>query len=336
MEYVNYVAYAVALLPVGMLVMAGAQEVINVTFYSPGVKKTFNSKNVVITGGSQGLGLALAKLVRKNGGNVTIIARDEKKLQVAKKEIEKVSSPASDATVSYIPSDVTDRSRIGKAIEDIANDQGGIDVLVCAAGMALPQLIGVMPEDSCQKHVNLNYLGFVNTAISALELGGMKETGKGIIVGVGSTCSVMGFAGYTQYCGSKYAIKGFCDAVRNEVAATNIKIKLFLPGTMLTPGYEEEEKLKPEITKKIEGTTHNATAEEAADSLASLIAGPAYLGSNDFETNLLLPITSGLVPRRNVFLDAFIAPIMTLLTPVVRAEHDGYVKKWVKENKKLN
>jgi 3-dehydrosphinganine reductase len=74
----------------------------------------------------------------------------------------------------------------------------------------------------------------------------------------------MAFLGYASYCPGKQALRGLADTLYNELALYDINVHLYLPGTMLTAGFDEENKTKPVITRKIESTDEGITGDQAA------------------------------------------------------------------------
>lgn len=111
------------------------------------------------------------------------------------------------------------------------------------------------------------------------------------IVFVGSVMSILSFIGFSGYAGifcttfnyiaSKYAIKGFSDAMRSELKPLGVKVHLYMPGNMSTPGFENENLTKPLITAQIEGDSQTISPKEAARFLLSSLMNERYYISND-------------------------------------------------------
>ena len=101
-----------------------------------------------------------------------------------------------------------------------------------------------------------------------------KRTGS--IVFVSSTLGLMTIPGYAGYSPCKHALRGLADTLRCELLLYDINVHIFFPPTMFTPSYEEENKIKPKITKKIEETDGGLTAEQAA---AGLLTGKGSCSS---------------------------------------------------------
>ena len=92
----------------------------------------------------------------------------------------------------------------------------------------------------------------------------VKQRRRGKLVLVSSTLGYMTLPGYASYTPAKHAVKALADALRQELLLYDISVHVFMPCTMFTPGYEEENKTKPKITLKIEEADGGLTGEQAA------------------------------------------------------------------------
>lgn len=145
----------------------------------------------------------------------------------------------------------------------------------------------------------------------------MVETGvKGKIVLVSSAMGLIGFAGYSSYSPSKYALRGLAEGLRNEFLMYGIKMHIYYPGTMFTPGYENENLTKPLVTREIEGSS-GLTPEEAARGLMAGLRKGYFAIATDFDTNFLRVACKGVSPSNNIGLDYILglaAPVSCLLS----------------------
>ena len=205
----------------------------------------------VITGGSSGLGLELARQLLEQGAkNVILIARDEKRLMSAKKELR------SDDKVIIQSADVCSYSSLKAAAEDI----GEVDYLFCCAGASEPGFFLEQEPEAFARGINLNYLGSVYTC-KAFAKNMLKRGGK--IVLVSSTVGLMGLVGYAQYSPTKFAIRGLAECLRGELRPMGIDVHVYYVGTIDTPGYAQENLKKPMITKQLEGTECSDSSPKA-------------------------------------------------------------------------
>ena len=256
-----------------------------------------------------GLGESLANKLCKAGAFVTVVARSEDKL---KNVVENAAKGAS-GKAQYFAFDMCNpKTSDVEALLDKAEDTfGPIDYLICNAGSSLPAMFLEADPDSFEKQMKLNYLGYVKWSQPVAKR--MAKRKSGTIVYVSSILGVMNWPGYSPYSPTKHAIKSLADTVQMELAAYGVNVHLYLPGTLLTPGYEEENKMKPELTKKIEGTASYVTADEAANILLNgIIRGDYYITTETlFEYTMVSSISWG--RRDNFLFNLVTAPFSVLL-----------------------
>lgn len=131
----------------------------------------------------------------------------------------------------------------------------------------------------------------------------------GKIVFVSSMLGMLSFAGWATYSPTKYAIRGLADTLRNELKRYNIGIHIFFPGGIESPGFEIENKTKPEITKIIEGANTPQTGTECAQSLMKGLRKGEYMIVTDAISEVLRAVTRGVSPTNNLLLDWILATI---------------------------
>ena len=234
------------------------------TLYRNFLKKSqyeYKDKHVFITGGSVGLGLSLAQKLYRKGAYITIVARNEERLQKVASELKKESI----GKIQYFKADMhnPDTKDIQKLIEQAEKEFGPIDYLFCNAGYSLPETFLDSDLSNFHKQMDLNYYGYVKMSHPVAK--SMAERRSGTIVYVTSVLGVFSIPGYGGYCPSKFAVKALADTVELELKAYNVNVHLYAPGTIDTPGYQEENKMKPELAKRIEGNASFVTADQAAD-----------------------------------------------------------------------
>ena len=221
-------------------------------------KIDFYQKHVLISGGSSGIGLALAKQLFSLGANITILARGKDKLETAKLDIEH-SRIESSQTIDILIADVKNYSALKKQLE---MPRQTVDVLINSAGIAYPGEFEKMDSDIFAKVMDVNYMGTVNlTKIITPE---MIAQHWGYIVNLSSLAAVIGIYGYTAYAPSKYAIRGFSRCLRAEMVPKGINVSVVLPPDTDTPQLAFEHTLLPEITRKINQNGGVLSAEKVA------------------------------------------------------------------------
>eukprot|EP01135_Chromosphaera_perkinsii_P011798 Nk52_evm44s2496 gene=Nk52_evmTU44s2496 len=180
-----------------------------------------DGKVALITGGSEGTGLAMAKRFVKGGASVSILARNVSKLESAKKELMELVTKDTQSVVT-IPCDVADYSAVEKAVNTSLSQHGvkAHDFVVTSAGLAIPGYLAEQDIEVFRKIMEVNYFGTLN--VIKVCIPHMIETNnEGSIIFVSSAATYCGMIGYTQYCPSKYAVRGLSDALRNEMVSFN-------------------------------------------------------------------------------------------------------------------
>ncbi|GAA5969035.1 hypothetical protein JCM3765_005273 [Sporobolomyces pararoseus] len=306
-------------------------------------------KHCYIGGGSEGLGLSLACQLAQRGANVSIVSRSQAKLDKALAEIETHRQNPQQIFKAYscdLMNPTQAASTLESACLSIPSSTGSTispDYVFACAGGCVP---GMFTSMSAEKHwecMEWNFRTCLNTIHQAIV--GMKEVyggnnnskgGGGKVVLTSSVLALMSFAGYSTYSPSKYAIRGLAESLRNELILYGIDVHLFLPATIFSPGFENEQKLKPEITKKIEGPDEGLTPDQVAK---ELIKG---LERNDFYITYepvgnMFRNSRGITPRNNFLIDSFWSLIGTIALPVWGwMSADGEVKKEAKRIAKLS
>ncbi len=199
-------------------------------------------------------------------------------------------------------------------------------VFICA-GMAKPGFFIEQELSDFDKGINLNYLGAVYTAHSAAHQM-VSEHVQGRIIFVSSTLGLMGMIGYSQYAPTKYAIRGLAECLRQEFQLYDIKVHVYFVATIETPGYAEENKTKPEITKAIEGSdTSDKTPKSRAISLLDGIKKDQFMITSDWATDLFRANALGSSQCNFWPKDLFLLFLGWLIIPLWRMYSDYLVRK---------
>jgi len=283
-------------------------------------------KHCYITGGSSGLGLALAKMLAEQGAHVTIVARDSKRLSSALVEIETFRRSENQIFQSFSYSLFTvGDSRA--ALEAASARHHGLtpDAVFLCAGKAIPRFFVEYTEAELIDGMNYGYWVQAWTAwIVTRQMVLQKRTGS--IIFVSSTLGLMTVPGYSGYSPCKHALRGLADTLRCELLLYGIDTHIFFPPTMFTPSYEEENKIKPKITLKIEEADGGLTAEQAADGLLKgFKKGYAHITA-DTLTDSFRVSTRGTAPSHNWIVDGLKAVVAHIWIPVWSSLTDRRVK----------
>ena len=231
----------------------------------------FRGKSVLITGGSSGIGFAIAKALVEMDATVILLARDYEKLKAAKVTIlEKYPK----AKIKLVSADVTDAQTLIVLHEKYVRNHDTPDILINCAGVARPGYVEEIPLDVYKWTMDIDYHGTVNT-IKVL-LPGMIERGSGHIVNFSSMAGVIGVFGYTAYSGAKFAIKGFSDALRSELKPKGIKVSIVYPPDTDTPQLAWESQYKPYETRALANSDKPIQPSQVAEETLKAVARGRY------------------------------------------------------------
>lgn len=204
-------------------------------------QQPFAGKKVMITGGSQGIGLAVAKDVVRLGGSVYIIAIDG--LAQAEKGIE-LLRVNQNQFVETILCDTTDRNTLEPLIREIIEQRGVPDYLFNFVGYAYAQYVENLCVDDFKRNMNVNYYGQLVPTLIILPYF-LKDGRGGHISFTSSVLGCFGIMGYATYVPTKHALVGLAEVLRNELKPFSIKISILYPPDTRTPGFERENRTKP-------------------------------------------------------------------------------------------
>ena len=202
-------------------------------------------KTAVISGGSSGIGLECARLLAMSGYNVTLLARDEGRLESARRSLEE----ASPGRVAVRRLDVVDAQDCEAAIAEIIARTGKIDWLITSAGMVEPGLFQDIPLDSHRRQMETNYFGALNLVAPAARA--MSKQGGGRITMISSGAAFVGIAGYSAYAPGKFAVRALGEVLRVELEPQGISVSVAFPPDTDTPQLAQEELSRPQITRRL-------------------------------------------------------------------------------------
>jgi NAD(P)-dependent dehydrogenase (short-subunit alcohol dehydrogenase family) len=189
----------------------------------------FNGKSVVITGGSRGLGLVMAREFAAEGARLTLIARDEAELQRADIDI-KTREPF--AEVHTAVADVRKRYEAERAIGQTLDRFGSVDVVINNAGIIQVGPIDHMKLADYEDAMNTHFWGPLYMVLAALPH--MRRQGGGRIVNISSIGGKIAVPHLVPYSASKFALTGLSDGLRLELMRDNILVTTVCPGLMRT------------------------------------------------------------------------------------------------------
>ncbi len=230
----------------------------------------FGGKHVIVTGGSSGIGKALAKRLAELKSELTLVARRETLLEETKAEI---LAAHPDAQVHVLPLDIADEAKVQAGLGPHLETRPP-DMLINNAGIAIPGRFLEQDAQDYRAHMDINYFGMVHMTRTVAPH--LVKRGGGHIANVGSILSVMGIYGYTAYAASKFAMQGFTECLRGELKPYGIQVTMLLPPDTDTPQHTAELEIMPAETKAIAGNVKMLSAERVADTLIDGMAGGRF------------------------------------------------------------
>jgi 3-dehydrosphinganine reductase len=234
----------------------------------------YRNKLVLITGGSSGIGFALARQVLLNEGNVAILARRADVLASAAKELDN-SKRQPDQKIFTLQADVSIKTEVENTISTFINNNGLPDIVFNSAGVAHPGRFEELGDDIFHWMMNVNYFGTVNVLKVLVPL--MQQRKSGVIVNISSIAGFIGVYGYTAYGASKFAVSGLSDALRSELKPDGIQVSIVFPPDTDTPQLTYESQFKPAVTKEIAGSAKLLDPDVVAAETLKAVAKKQYI-----------------------------------------------------------
>lgn len=252
----------------------------------------------MITGGSSGIGLALAEQCAARGARVSLVARDVDRLAAAR---DRVTTAAPGARVDAAAADVTDPVALGGAVDALAGSLGPVDVLVTSAGFAHPGHFVDLDPAVFRAQMEVDYFGTLHAVRAVVP--SMLARRRGHLVLVASTVAFVGIYGYSAYAPAKHAVRGLAETLRPELKPHGITVACAYPPDTETPGFDRENEHKPEVTKRISGGIAPRPAATVAAAIAKGIERDRLVITADPTTAALARTAGLLAPLLHPYLD---------------------------------
>jgi 3-oxoacyl-[acyl-carrier protein] reductase len=183
-------------------------------------------KTVLVTGGSDGLGFAIAKKLLQRKAKVVICGRSLQRLEQAKSRL-------NSANLSTIQCDVSDY----QAVTNMVAKLGPIDILINNAGIWVEGDLETHTPEHISQTIDINLKGAIYVTRAVLP--DMKQRNEGFIFNISSTSGTKGKPGQSVYVASKFGVRGFTESLKIDLYHTNIKVAGFYPGGMKTKLFEK-------------------------------------------------------------------------------------------------
>jgi 3-dehydrosphinganine reductase len=313
------------------------------------------------------MGLSVAKQLAEKGANVAIVARDQQKLQkavdlisvractqqgrFANVPLQKSASKPQSQKFQYFSADLREAEECTRLIKDITawNNDSPPDIVWCCAGQSLPHLFIEATPETLKGQMDTVYFSAAWTAHAVLRQwltpsSAQTNVPRHLIF----TCSVLAFfpvVGYGPYSPAKAAIRSLAETLMQEIQlyngsrrslsspspAADVKIHTVFPMGILSPGFEHEESIKPDVLKHIEEADKPQTPDEvASESIKGLERGESMI-TTVFLGSAMKGTALGGSPRNNIVLDTMMSWLSGIIILFVAPDFARKVWKWGKE-----
>ena len=193
---------------------------------------TLAGKTALVTGGSRGIGRAIALRLAAEGADVALCARQVEAAQAVAGELQALGVRA-----LARPADVAQSAQAGALIEAVLAEWGRLDILVNNAGITRDNLLLRMSEEEWDAVLDTNLKGAFNCCKAAAR--SMVRARSGRIINISSVVGLMGNAGQANYAASKAGLIGFTKSLAKELASRSIRVNVVAPGFIRTPMTDE-------------------------------------------------------------------------------------------------
>jgi 3-oxoacyl-[acyl-carrier protein] reductase len=213
-------------------------------------------KVAIVTGGSRGIGLAIARALAHHGVHVAITGRSAAHLSAARPKIE----AAGPGKVETLQADVRKHEEVTRAVDAIVSRFGGLDILINNAGVGIFADVATMTPEQWSEVLDTNLTGAYHACHAALPH--LKKRGGGYIVNISSLAGTNAFPQAAAYCASKAGLNAFSEALMQEVRYDNIRVSYVMPGSVAT-GFSSGDEQK--------GADWKASPDDVADIVLDLL-----------------------------------------------------------------
>jgi short-subunit dehydrogenase len=269
----------------------------------------FKDKTVIITGGSEGVGAATARLFAEAGANLVLVARNKKNLEAIAEDLR------DQARVEIFPMDVTDADACADLFKKAAFEFGHVDILVNNAGFHARGMVRDVDAADLERIIDVNLKAPIRLTRMALPY--LEDAGGGVIVNVASLHGRFASAGSTTYSASKFGLRIFSLALNEELRDSGIKVAVISPGAIDT-GFIMD---NIDDVDDIVFSQPVSTADEVAQAILDLC------GNNVREQ--AMPVSSGILATA-----AYLMPWMSRLIKPLLIKKGARVKARLKAERK--
>jgi 3-oxoacyl-[acyl-carrier protein] reductase len=218
--------------------------------------QSLRGKVALVTGGSRGIGLAIARALVANDVHVAITGRSAAHLSSARPSIE----AAGPGSIETLQADVRRYAEVQRAVEAVVSRFGGLDIVVNNAGVGIFADVASMTPEQFSEVIDTNLTGVFNVCHAALPQ--LRRRGGAFIINISSLAGKNAFANGAAYCASKSGLNAFSEALMQEVRYDDVRVSYVMPGSVAT-GFSSGDASK--------GADWKIAPEEVADVVVNLL-----------------------------------------------------------------
>jgi 3-oxoacyl-[acyl-carrier protein] reductase len=224
------------------------------------MSQPLNGQAAIVTGGSRGIGLAIARALVAEGAHVAITGKNEGHLLAARRALESAGPGA----VEALQADVRRYEEVERAVASAVARFGGLDIVINNAGIGIFADVADMTPAQWSEVIDTNLTGVFNTCHAALPH--LRRRGGGFIINISSLAGKSPFPKAAAYCATKSGLNAFSEALMQEVRYDNVRVSYVMPGSVAT-GFSGGDDSK--------GADWKVSADEVAEVVVNLLHHPA-------------------------------------------------------------
>lgn len=240
----------------------------------------------------------------------------------------------------YISADVSKAGEAKRIVEEVAKWNGGLppDIVWCLAGASHPTLFLDATPEQMRQSMDLNYWSCADMAHAILSHWLSPDSSTAgrprHLIFTSSSLAFFSIAGYASYSPAKAALRSLSDTLTQEIKlyTSSVKVHTIFPGSILTAGFENENKSKPEITKILESDDPKQTPDTVAKKSVKGLENGEYLITTNWLAAAMRGCNWGGSRRNNYFIDSFFMGATNIAWPFVQRDLDGKVIKFGKKH----
>ena len=281
-------------------------------------------KIALVTGGSSGIGKAIACKLAERGMDVWLVAQRMELLNSAKKEVE-THRKNQNQKIGIISADISNIDEVRMVVNQVIDSSGTPELLVNSAGVAHPGYVQDLDINIFSWMMEVNYFGTVYMTKEVLPA--MLKNKCGYIVNISSAAGFIGTFGYTAYGASKFAVHGFTAALRAEMKSHGIGVSVVFPVDTETNQLDYENRFKPVETIALDTLTKVMSADDVAREIIKGIERGWYIILPGFDSKLLYRLNGILGQELSLIMDQIADRAGGIVTLIKRRINYGYIRK---------